>query len=170
MKKKTLAIRQIQIGDAKDWLELLKKLSQESEAMLYTDKDRSYHLENCKRHIQTMLDEPGSMIFVAESTQGQLVGYMLCEVAKMFKRAHTLIISGGALADHQCGLIRIMMPSVIEYARTIHIKRIELSALQSNKVCINGYKKLGFSIEGIKKAAVKMSSGYEDECMMGLLL
>ena len=56
------------------------------------------------------------------------------------------------------------------WAKNKEISRLELSVMVTNKWAIKLYKKLGFEVEGTKKNAVLLHSGYVDEYIMAKLI
>ena len=69
-----MEIREIQIEDAKNLLNLLKKLDAETTFLLYEKDERNSTIEQQRKNIQEQL-EKGSLTFVLEDNK-KLVGYI----------------------------------------------------------------------------------------------
>ena len=69
-----MEIRQIQIEDAKNLLNLLKKLDTETPFLLYEKDERKRTIEQQRKNIQDQL-EKGSLTFVLEDIK-KLAGYV----------------------------------------------------------------------------------------------
>ena len=50
------------------------------------------------------------------------------------------------------------------------VKRLELSVMTHNERGLALYKKMGFDIEGIKRASIFVNGAYVDEYLMGKIL
>lgn len=170
MRKAVINVRQIEIEDAENWLNLLKQLNKESNFMLYTENDREFNLNKCKEHIKNIRNNLNTEILLAENSNKQIVGYLLGETCNIQKKNHIMSICGGVLKEYHQGLGRNLIEGIIYIAKKRGIKRLELSVLNSNKICINTCRKMGFVSEGIKISAVRVDDTYEDELMMGMLL
>ena len=53
--------------------------------------------------------------------------------------------------------------------KTFNLNKISLEVLSDNKKAIHLYKKLGFTIEGIKRQEVLKKHGYVDSIVMSIL-
>jgi len=163
-------IRKIRPEDASAWLSLLSQLMEESEYMLYTKHDRDFNIERCKSHINNMIISDQSEILLVEADTNKIVGYLLGEIEKMYRKSHVMTLCGGILRSHQRGFSRKLVEEITLLAKKKGIIKIEFSVLESNKICINASKRMGFKIEGLKIQAVKTSNGYENEYLMGILI
>lgn len=170
MRKINASIRCIEEKDAENWLALLKKLASETDFMLSTLVDREFNVEKCKRHINHIRGEQKSEILVLEDNHKNIVGYILGEIPPFVKKSHIMTFVGGVIKEYQYGYGRSLIQTLILLAKERGIKRVELSVLSNNKVCINMCLKLGFEIEGKKISALKIETRYEDEIIMGILL
>ena len=163
-------IRPIKADDAKQWISLLKNLMNETDTMLYTINDRDFNVERCREHIETLRNLNKSEILVLETASGEIVGYLLGEIENLERKSHVMTIRGGVLKNFQIGYGRKLVNEMVEIAKSRFVKKIEVSILERNKVCINSCKKSGFQYEGIKKCAVKVGDIYENECMFGMII
>lgn len=62
------------------------------------------------------------------------------------------------------------MRAAIEKARHRGLTRIELTVREHNKPAIALYEKLGFTVEGLHRNAVRIDDEYENHISMALLL
>jgi RimJ/RimL family protein N-acetyltransferase len=67
------------------------------------------------------------------------------------------------------GLGQRLAIAAIERARALGMERIELEVFASNERAIGLYRKLGFSIEGVKRRARKLDGQYDDNVLMALM-
>ena len=59
------------------------------------------------------------------------------------------------------------MEKVDKWSKANDIKRIELTVICKNKRAVNLYKSMGFEVEGVKKASLKIDDRFVDEYYMG---
>lgn len=61
------------------------------------------------------------------------------------------------------------MRRTLEAARAFGVHRVELTVREDNKNATALYKKIGFEIEGLMRAAMKVDGVYENTYLMSLL-
>tara|TARA_R110000868_G_scaffold396846_3_gene669215 strand:- start:1062 stop:1541 length:480 start_codon:yes stop_codon:yes gene_type:complete len=157
------------MSDAENYMMLLRCLDGESNFLFFEKDERSGNLEKYSEFINAILLHEKSMIFVAESDAGELVGFICGEVLNGRKRSHLMTIGMGVLKDYQLGLGRGLMERLLSHARNKDVKRVEAHVMEANKKCLNLTKKFGFVVEGIKKASIKTDEGFVNEYMIGLV-
>lgn len=69
------------------------------------------------------------------------------------------------------GLGTAMIETIIDWAKSKGMHRIELSVVAEQKMAVHVYEKVGFRIEGVQREAYYGEDGkYHDKVIMGLLL
>ncbi len=104
--------------------------------------------------------------------QGQIVGY-----AAIFKHIHPREKGVSDLGIylhqdfHNIGLGTIMTETLLSFAEEHGLHRIGLHVVEDNRIAVNLYRKLGFTIEGtMVDAYFGMDEKYHNMIVMGLLL
>jgi len=164
-----MEIRKIQIEDAKNLLNLLKKLDAETTFLLYEKDERNSTIEQQRKNIQEQL-EKGSLTFVLEDNK-KLVGYVFGNIFTANRKKHCMNLAIAILQEYTGkGYGTKLMNTIEEYAINNGITRLELEVANTNKVAISLYQKTGFEEEGIKRNAFLVNGKYEDELLMAKII
>ena len=164
-----ILIREIQIGDAENLLNLLKKLDTETTFLLYEKGERKRTIEQQRKDIQEQL-EKGVLTFVLEDNK-KLVGYVFGNIFTANRKKHCMNLAIAVLQEYTGkGYGTKLMNTIEKYATNIGITRLELEVSKKNKVAISLYQKIGFKMEGIKRSAFLVNDKYEDELIMGKII
>jgi len=162
-----ILIREITEVDSKRYLELNKRLDQETSFMLFESGERTTTIEQQRTMISLIIKSENSNLIVAESSD-RLVGHLMViggNTKRIRHRAHIVI---GILNDFiGQGIGHNLFTKLETWRETTSLTRLELTVLTNNERAINLYKKHGFEIEGIKKNSMKINDVYIDEYMMG---
>jgi len=164
-----ILIREIQIGDAENLLNLLKKLDTETTFLLYEKGERKRTIEQQRKDIQEQL-EKGVLTFVLEDNK-KLVGYIFGNIFTANRKKHCMNLAIAVLQEYTGkGYGTKLMNTIEKYATNIGITRLELEVSKNNKVAISLYQKIGFKMEGIKRNAFLVNGKYEDELLMAKII
>ena len=164
-----ILIRKIQIGDAENLLNLLKKLDTETTFLLYEKGERKRTIEQQRKDIQEQL-EKGVLTFVLEDNK-KLVGYIFGNIFTANRKKHCMNLAIAILEEYTGkGYGTKLMNTIEEYAINNGITRLELEVAKTNKVAISLYQKTGFEEEGIKRNAFLVNGKYEDELLMAKII
>jgi ribosomal protein S18 acetylase RimI-like enzyme len=164
-----MEIRKIQIEDAKNLLNLLKKLDAETTFLLYEKDERNSTIEQQRKDIQEQL-EKGSLTFLLEDNK-KLVGYVFGNIFTANRKKHCMNLAIAILQEYTGkGYGRKLMNTIEKYAINNGITRLELEVAKTNNVAISLYQKTGFEEEGIKRNAFLVNGKYEDELLMAKII
>jgi ribosomal protein S18 acetylase RimI-like enzyme len=103
--------------------------------------------------------------------EGRVVGW--CDITSLHRPvfSHSGSLGVGVLASFRGqGIGEALMRAAIEKARHRGLTRIELTVREHNKPAIALYEKLGFTVEGLHRNAVRIDDEYENHISMALLL
>jgi len=168
--KHTMLIRTIRPDDAEQFLNLRKKLDQETQFMMLEPGERMTTVQEERDQIQRLLLQENSTIFVAEH-DGQLVGYLSATGGQFRRNRHSVHIVIGILQDFTGqGIGGQLFAALEEWAHQKSITRLELTVMTHNQAGLALYKKRGFTIEGTKKHSLLINGQYIDEYYMAKLL
>jgi RimJ/RimL family protein N-acetyltransferase len=164
-----MEIRKIQIEDAKNLLNLLKKLDAETTFLLYEKDERNSTIEQQRKNIQEHLEKE-SLTFVLEDNK-KLVGYVFGNIFTANRKKHCMNLAIAILQEYTGkGYGTKLMITIEEYGINNGITRLELEVAKTNKVAISLYQKTGFEEEGIKRNAFLVNGKYEDELLMAKII
>jgi RimJ/RimL family protein N-acetyltransferase len=160
-----ILIRKIQIGDAENLLNLLKKLDTETTFLLYEKGERKRTIEQQRKDIQEQLSK-GVLTFVLEDNK-KLVGYVFGNIYTANRKKHCMNLAIAILQEYTGkGYGTKLMNTIEKYAINNGITRLELEVSKKNKIAISLYQKRGFEMEGVKRNAFLVNGKYEDEILM----
>ena len=161
-----MIIREVLEGDAKKYLQMLKKLDEQTKFMMFEPGERKTTLEDQKKIIKNN-KKNGNPMFLAE-VEGEIVGFLGGTRGNYNRIKHSLYIALGILKDYRgTGIGKALMEKIDEWSETNNIKRIELTVICENERAVNLYKGMGFEVEGIKKVSLKIDDRFVDEYYMG---
>ena len=163
-------IRQIWEADAAAFLDLQKRLDEETRFMLCEPGERRTTVRIQRRRIQETLAEDNSTIFVAEH-DGALVGYLGAYGGQFRRIRHRAQIVIGILAAFTGqGLGTRLFAALESWARAQGLHRLELTVMTHNRAALALYRKMGFQVEGRRRHAIRLGDAYVDEYAMARLL
>jgi RimJ/RimL family protein N-acetyltransferase len=164
-----MEIREIQIEDAKNLLNLLKKLDAETTFLIYEKDERKITIEQQRKNIQEQL-ERGVLTFVLEDNK-KLVGYVFGNIFTANRKKHCMNLAIAILQEYTGkGYGTKLMNTIEEYAINNGITRLELEVSEKNKIAISLYQKIGFEVEGVKRNAFLVNGNFEDEILMAKII
>jgi putative acetyltransferase len=162
--KREVTLRPLQIDDGNRLLHMFSTMSEEALEWgmpPYTKETVSRWLSNIER-----------LISLVAVYQGRIVGY-----ATVFKHMHNRekdIADIGIYVHqdfHSVGLGTMMSKIILSIAEAQGLHRIGLHVVEDNKIAVDLYKKLGFTIEGAMRDGYYGSDGkYHNMLVMGILL
>ena len=165
-----MLIRTIRPDDAEQFLNLCKKLDQETRFMLLEPDERTITVQEQRDHIERLLLQENSTTFVVEHN-GQLVGYLSASGGQFRRNRHSAHIVIGILQYFTGqGIGGQLFAALEEWAPQKSITRLELTVMTHNQAGLTLYKKRGFTIEGTKKHSLLINGQYIDEYYMTKLL
>ncbi|QTA37903.1 GNAT family N-acetyltransferase [Thermosipho ferrireducens] len=165
-----MIIREIKESDALRFLELRKKLDEETQFMLLEAGERTTTVEEQRNIIRNVLSRDNQIVFVVESGE-RLVGFIGGYGGGFRRNKHTVYIVIGILQNFTGqGIGTRLFQKLEEWARSRKLHRLELTVMTHNKAAIALYRKMGFKIEGLKKHSLFVNGVYVDEYCMAKLL
>jgi RimJ/RimL family protein N-acetyltransferase len=165
-----MIIRSIQSADAGQFLDLCKKLDEETQFMMLEPGERMMTVEEQRDQLERLLARENQIIFVAEH-DGQLLGYLGAYGGEFHRNRHSAYIVIGILQAFTGQGTGSQLFTVLEqWARQHAIHRLELTVMTHNEAGIALYRRRGFEIEGVKKHSLLVGGRYVDEYYMARLL
>jgi RimJ/RimL family protein N-acetyltransferase len=166
-----LIIRPIRKEDGAAFLEMLRAIDAETRFMLFEPGERKTTLEQQLEQIKNILSQENSIILVAQSDAGQLVGYLTGAGGIAERNRHCVEIVIGILKDFTGQKIGTKLFAELEsWARSQGIRRLGLGLMSVNETALALYTKMGFEIEGRKREVFYVDGEYIDEYIMSKLL
>lgn len=164
-----MKIRELNIKDAQNFIELNKKLDFETQFLLLEPEERRTTLEKQKEIIRNFKSS-GVIIYVLENEK-DLIGFIGAKRQQVLRKKHCLSIVVAILQKYtNKGYGRRLFTKMEEWAKENQISRLELTVRTDNRIAVSLYKKMGFNEEGKKINSLKINDVYYDEYYMYKLL
>jgi putative acetyltransferase len=111
-------------------------------------------------------------LFLIAEVDGVRVGEVNLRRGSREAFKHAAVLGISVSREWRCkGIGSALMKAALEWARTEgDLRRIELYVFASNARAIRLYERFGFTIEGRRKCAVRMSDRFLDDLLMAQLI
>ena len=165
-----VTVRQIREADAAAFLELCRRLDEETQLMMLEPGERQTSLAEQSRQIRHVLARSNQTILVAE-VEGELVGYVAAYGGDFRRNRHCAhVVAGVRQAFGGRGVGTKLFSEFESWAGRGGIHRLELTVMAHNDRAIRLYRKAGYEIEGTKRDSLLVNGSYVDEYYMAKLL
>lgn len=163
-------IRQIHEEDAEHFLTLCRQVDLESRFMLLEPSERRDTVEEQRQKIRRVLSNRNQTILVADNN-GVLVGYLVALGGAFARNYHSAQVVVGVRKElARQGIGQRLFQALERWARPHGIHRLELTVVVSNMAAVSLYKKVGFTVEGTRRHALRVSQEFVDEYYMAKLI
>ena len=161
-----IVFREAEIDDAEKMISYLNIVGGESDNLMHGLDGFKVPVESVRRRIQASHDADNSIILIALSgeniiARAELNGY---PGARLHHNARFSISVRKDYWNLKIGTM--MMTRIIEHARKMNLRNIELEVVAENKAAIALYHKMGFSDVGIYKNYWFANNVYSDAILM----
>lgn len=163
-------IREADIEDAKNVIEYIKIVSDETDFLISDSSERNFTVRKEKEFLQNIQSSILEKIFLFE-IENKIVGMCSIEGINKIRIKHRVDLAITVLKNYWGNKIgEKLIDYAIEYCKSNCIKKIELTVRIDNKRALKLYKKFGFEIEGEIKNFIYLNGNYYNCYYMGLLL
>ena len=163
-------IREANIEDAKNVIEYIKIVSDETDFLISDSSERKFTVKKEKEFLQNIQSSILEKIFLFE-IENKIVGMCSIEGINKIRIKHRVDMAITVLKNYWGNKIgEKLIDYAIEYCKSNCIKKIELTVRIDNKRALKLYKKFGFEIEGEIKNFIYLNGNYYNCYCMGLLL
>jgi ribosomal protein S18 acetylase RimI-like enzyme len=164
-----MIIRELQIEDAEQYLQLNMKTDAETPFLYFEENERKTTLEEQVKNIQSRIEQ-GYVSLVCE-IEKQLVGYAVGFTFEVNRRKHCMSIAIAMLQGYASkGIGTQLLTQLIERGIEKGITRFELDVSMKNKIAINLYKKMGFVIEGERRNSYLIDGEFDNDYIMAKII
>ena len=165
-----IRIRPIRESDSQEFQRLLELLDRETEFMVFEPGERHTTTEDQRKRIRAIESRENQNIFLAFDG-GSLIGYVAVIGGAANRNKHRAQIAVGVLSTHRKrGIGTGLFLSMEEWARATGLHRLELTVVTDNKPALRLYKKMGYTIEGVRTHSLTIQDAYVDEYYLAKLL
>lgn len=169
-KGKEIILRIVEVSDAEEMIQVLKKIDSETTFLLREPGEFNMTLEEERSFIQSQINSEVNMMVLAE-VEGTIVGMCGINGSKKSRLRHSASLGITIISEYWgMGIGKKLIETGIEWAKGNGISRMELKVDTINYRALSLYLKLGFKVEGTLKNDKKLQDGsYRDAYTMALL-
>ena len=166
----TYIIREAVPDDAEKMISYLNQVGGESDNLLHGENEFKVPVEGVKRKLAMSKDSENSVVLIALDNdqiiaRAELVGYYPARIR------HRAIFSISVKKEYwNQGIGTEMIEKIIEQAKNMKIRIIELEAITDNERGIHLYHKMGFADIGIYKDYFYVNGMFKDAVVMQKIL
>ena len=171
-RRNSIVIRPVGEDDAEGFFQMMCRLDDETEYMMYEPGERRdqtkdpSRLRNVIRAAQT-----GGDLLLAAVDSDEIVGFIWAERGKTNRVRHTAYIVVGVRSSYRSlGIGTEFFRRMDGWAKACGIIRLELTVECDNSAAVSLYRKCGFAVEGVRPKSMNVSGRLVDEYYMGKLL
>jgi RimJ/RimL family protein N-acetyltransferase len=163
-------VREATAQDAGGLLALKRALNRETSFMLLESDERTTTETEMAEQLRTVEARPNSVVLVADRG-GELVGYVEANGGSVRRNRHTAHVVIGVRQQHAGrGIGRRLLTELESWARGNGVRRLELTVMTHNERAVSLYRRVGYEVEGTRRAALLVEGQLVDELWMAKLL
>jgi RimJ/RimL family protein N-acetyltransferase len=163
------SIRPAEPGDAEALTRLAEAVSAEPEAWLISSNGEWRSVGDERRYLKALRRYPHAAVFVAERSDGALVGRL--SVARDQHPASSHVADLGLMVAHDArgqGIGTALLQAAVDWARDAGIRKLELHVFPWNEPAMRLYEKFGCEREGYRKRHYRRDGEDVDAVLMAL--
>lgn len=156
----------------KDVLKIISVITdaEDSGFMLFAPGERRMEEASLSKFINSINNAPKSGFFIALEND-EILGYLMIKSENLSRTSHRASIAIGVHSNSRGkGVGTTLFEYITNWAKQEKIYRLELTVIENNEQAIHLYKKMGFEIEGVKKASLQINDSFVNELYMSKLL
>ncbi len=163
-----MEISLIKPEDTKEFVEFYKKLTSETDFLMFSPEDTAARADAEEEFIKNYDDF--KQVFLAREN-GKIVGYLGIGRSHLSRISHVAEFTLGVLNDYKRQKIATKLIEAAEkWARDHDILRMELTVVSTNEPAIELFHNTGFEEECMRQQTVKIGNTFYDEYTMSKML
>ena len=170
IKDRAVTIRPIVDEDASAWLDYLKQVGDETDFLAFSSEQITMDTDQARQYLEQASNRTDSLFLLA-TDDNRILATLNFECGRWpFFRHHGEFGISVVEEFWGCGLARIMMGTMLEWATQNNVRKIHLKVRTDNHRAIHLYQSMGFSIEGMAERQCFRPGVYYLAYHMGLKL
>lgn len=160
-------VRPADPSDAEALTRLAEAVSSEPEAWLISADGEWRSVGDERRYLKAVRRYPHAAVFVAERSDGAIVGRL--SLARDTHPASAHVADLGLMVAKDArgqGVGQALLATAVEWARASRVRKLELHVFPWNEPAIRLYERFGFEREGYRKAHYHRAGEYVDAILM----
>ena len=161
--------RPITPTDAASFWTFLNLLDAQTDCMMYEPGERA--ARTTLFQLESEIQSAGEDYLQIALDNENIVGFLHAQRGKFNRTRHTAYIVTGVLQSHRGqGIGTALFERLDSWAKENRITRLELTVECNNEPAKHLYKKVGFTVEGVRKSSMCVNGNYIDEYYMAKIL
>ena len=166
-----ITIREAKESDALALIELRKELFKETTFLLLEPEEYNPTEESEAKFIRMFSSAENCSIFMALNSDLKIVGFMGVAGGTTNRTKHKATVFIGVLSEYWGqGSGKQLFEQLFNWLPYSCLSRIELTTAVNNERAYSLYKKMGFQVEGTKKANISVAGELIDEYQMSYVM
>ncbi len=162
-------VRAAEPGDAEALTRLAEAVSAEPEAWLISADGDWRSVGDERRYLKAVRRYPHAAVFVAERTDGTIIGRLSLARDSHPASAHVADLGLMVAKDaRRQGVGKALLESAVDWARGSGVRKLELHVFPWNEPAVQLYERFGFEREGYRKAHYQRAGEDVDAILMAL--
>ncbi len=164
-------VRPADPSDAEALTQLAEEVSAEPEAWLISADGEWRSVGDERRYLKAVRKYPHAAVFVAERSDGAIVGRLSLARDTHPASAHVADLGLMVAKDaRRQGVGQALMEASVEWARSSGVRKLELHVFPWNEPAIQLYERFGFEREGFRKGHYSRAGEDVDAILMAYVL
>lgn len=149
IKDRSVTIRSVVAEDASAWLDYLCKVGDETDFLAFSSEQITMDTDQARQYLE-QASKRNDSLFLMATDDAEILATLNFQCGRWpFNRHHGEFGISVVEEFWGCGLARIMMDTMLEWATQNRIRKIHLKVRTDNHRAIHLYQSMGFTIEGI---------------------
>jgi RimJ/RimL family protein N-acetyltransferase len=168
---RTFSVRAAEPGDAEALTRLAEDVSAEPEAWLISADGEWRSVGDERRYLKAVRRYPHAAVFVAERSDGGLIGRL--SVARDTHPASAHVADLGLMVAKEArrqGVGQALLEAAVNWARANGVRKLELHVFPWNEPALHLYDRFGFEREGYRKRHYHRAGEDVDAILMAYLV
>ena len=171
MTARDFIVRLADPSDAEALTQLAEEVSSEPEAWLISANGEWRSVGDERRYLKAVRKYPHAAVFVAERSDGAIVGRLSLARDTHPASAHVADLGLMVAKDaRRQGVGQALLEASVEWARSSGVRKLELHVFPWNEPAIQLYERFGFEREGFRKGHYSRAGEDVDAILMAYVL
>ena len=165
-----ISVRHAVETDGAPLIELRRKLFAETSNMLWEADEFVQTAEDESKRIARLNSRQNSLVLLAEE-ESVPVGVLTAVGGEVRRLRHSATLALGVSRSHWGrGVATQMVTHALGWAKTVGLRRVELTVHTTNLRALSVYLRCGFQVEGLRRCSLLVDGEYVNEYLMSSLI
>jgi RimJ/RimL family protein N-acetyltransferase len=164
-------VRRATQADAPALVELRRTLFSQTSNMMFEPAEFTSTPDDEAARIARLNGRPNAVVAAAFDDDARAAVGLISAVGGEARRLrHSVTLALGVRRSHwHRGVGTALLRFVLAWSRTVPLKRLELTVHTTNTRAFDLYRRMGFAVEGTRRASLLVDGRYVDEYLMSIV-